>query len=72
MKLTIGKKLVQEIAAATNEQNSGANQVNSALQSLNQITQQNAALFQTLADDATNLSNQADVLNEVITYFKTK
>ncbi len=65
-------KLVQEIAAATNEQNAGANQVNSALQSLNQITQQNAALFQTLADDATNLSNQADVLNEVITYFKTK
>ena len=65
-------KLVQEIAASSSEQNSGANQVNNALQSLNQITQQNAALFQSLSDDATNLSNQADVLNEVITYFKTK
>lgn len=65
-------KLVQEITAASNEQNSGANQVNSALQSLNQITQQNAALFQSLADDAVNLSNQADVLNEFINYFKTK
>lgn len=65
-------KLVQEISAASNEQNSGANQVNSALQSLNQITQQNAALFQTLADDAQNLSKQADTLNEVISYFRTK
>ena len=65
-------KLVQEITVASNEQNSGANQVNSALQSLNQITQQNAALFQSLAEDAINLSNQADVLNEVIRYFKTK
>lgn len=64
--------LVQEISAASNEQNSGANQVNSALQSLNQITQQNAALFQTLADDALNLSNQADILNDIIGYFKTK
>ena len=65
-------KLVQEITAASNEQNSGANQVNNALQTLNQVTQQNAALFQSLADDANNLSNQADVLNEVISYFKTK
>ncbi len=65
-------KLVQEISAASNEQNSGANQVNSALQSLNQITQQNAALFQTLANDAVNLSNQADILNDIIGYFKTK
>ncbi|PLX13837.1 MAG: methyl-accepting chemotaxis protein [Marinilabiliales bacterium] len=65
-------KLVQEISAASNEKNSGANQVNSALQSLNQITQQNAALFQSLADDALNLSNQADVLNEIIGFFKTK
>jgi len=65
-------KLVQEISAASNEQNSGANQVNSALQSLNQITQQNAALFQSLAEDAANLSNQADVLNDIITFFKTK
>ncbi len=65
-------KLVQEITAASNEQNSGTSQVNNALQSLNQITQQNAALFQSLADDAENLSNQADVLNSITGYFKTK
>ncbi|HRW61839.1 MAG TPA: methyl-accepting chemotaxis protein [Bacteroidales bacterium] len=63
-------KLIQEIAAASNEQSSGANQVNNALQALNQITQQNAALFQSLSDDANNLSEQADILNEVIGYFK--
>jgi len=65
-------KLVQEISAATNEQNSGADQVNNALQSLNQITQQNAALFQSLSDEAVNLSSQADILNDIIGYFKTK
>lgn len=63
-------KLIQEIAAASHEQNSGANQVNNALQSLNQITQQNVSLFQSLNDDANNLSNQADNLNEVIRFFK--
>ncbi len=63
-------KLIQEITAAGLEQYSGANQVNNALQSLNEITQQNASLFQSLNDDANNLSNQADNLNEAIVYFK--
>ena len=36
-------KLVQEITAASIEQNSGAMQVNSAIQELNSVTQQNAA-----------------------------
>ncbi len=65
-------KLIQEIAAASQEQNSGANQVNNALQSLNQITQQNVSLFNSLNDDANDLSKQADALNEVINYFKIK
>ena len=37
---------------------------------INEITQQNASLFQSLNDDANNLSNQADNLNEVIGFFK--
>ena len=65
-------KLIQEIAAASQEQNSGANQVNHALQSLNQITQQNVSLFNSLNDDANDLSEQADALNNVINYFKIK
>ncbi|MDY6800813.1 MAG: methyl-accepting chemotaxis protein [Bacteroidota bacterium] len=65
-------KLIQEIAASSMEQNSGANQVNEALQSLNQITQQNVSLFNSLNDDASDLSSQADSLNEIISFFKIK
>jgi len=65
-------KLIQEIAASSMEQNSGANQVNEALQSLNQITQQNVSLFNSLNDDANDLSSQADSLNEIIRFFKIK
>lgn len=65
-------KLIQEIAASSMEQNSGANQVNQALQSLNQITQQNVSLFNALNDDANDLSSQADLLNEIIGFFKIK
>ncbi len=65
-------KLIQEIAAASQEQNSGSNQVNHALQSLNQITQQNVSLFNSLNDDSNDLSQQADALNDVISYFKIK
>jgi len=63
-------KLVQEISASSQEQNSGAQQINHALQTLNQITQQNALLFQSLNDDANNLSDQANSLNEIIGFFK--
>ncbi|MFP4023783.1 MAG: methyl-accepting chemotaxis protein [Thiohalospira sp.] len=65
-------KLIQEIASSSMEQNSGANQVNQALQSLNQITQQNVSLFNSLNDDANDLSSQADSLNEIISFFKIK
>jgi methyl-accepting chemotaxis protein len=63
-------KLVQEISASSQEQNSGAQQINHALQTLNQITQQNALLFQSLNDDANNLSDQANSLNEIVGFFK--
>lgn len=41
--------LVQEISAANIEQNSGADQVNSAIQQLSQISQQNAAASEEMA-----------------------
>lgn len=64
-------KLVQEIAAASIEQNSGADQVNTAIQQLNQVTQQNAAASEELATSSEELSSQADQLLEMISYFKT-
>jgi|WetSurMetagenome_2_1015567.scaffolds.fasta_scaffold02539_11 methyl-accepting chemotaxis protein len=63
-------KLVQEIAAASNEQNSGADQVNSAIQQLNQITQQNAAASEELATSSEELAGQAQQLMEMISFFK--
>lgn len=62
-------KLVQEITAASLEQNSGAEQVNSAIQQLNQVTQQNAAASEEMATSAEELSSQAEQLKEIISYF---
>ena len=68
----IGKtsKLVQEIAAASMEQNSGADQVNNAIQQLNQVTQQNAAASEEMATSSEELSSQAQQLIDMISYFK--
>jgi methyl-accepting chemotaxis protein len=63
-------KLVQEIAAASMEQNSGADQINSAIQQLNKITQQNAAASEEMATSSEELTHQADQLNHVVSFFK--
>lgn len=63
-------RLVQEIAAASIEQNSGVAQVNDAIQQLNGITQQNAAASEQLASNAEELSSQAEHMKEMIAYFK--
>jgi len=64
-------KLVQEITAASMEQNSGADQINSAIQQLNQVTQQNAAASEEMATSAEELSSQADTLKDLVAFFKT-
>ncbi len=64
-------KLVQEITAASLEQNNGASQVNNAIQQLNTVTQQNAASSEELATNAEELSGQADSLNQIISFFQT-
>ncbi|MFW5760600.1 MAG: methyl-accepting chemotaxis protein [Cyclobacteriaceae bacterium] len=65
-------RLVQEISAASIEQNSGADQVNTAIQQLNQVTQQNAAASEEMATSSEELSSQADSLLETISYFRTR
>jgi methyl-accepting chemotaxis protein len=65
-------KLVQEIAAASNEQSSGAAQVNNAIQQLNQVTQQNAAAAEEMATSAEELSSQAESLQEAMAFFRIK
>ncbi len=63
-------KLVQEITAASIEQNAGADQVNTAIQQLNMVTQQNAASSEEMATSSEELASQADSLKSTIAYFK--
>lgn len=63
-------QLVQEISMASKEQNSGAEQVNMALQQLNQITQKNSTNSQTIAYQAKELDEQANKLSQIVSYFK--
>ncbi len=62
--------LVQEINAASQEQSTGAGQVNKALQQLDQVIQQNAAASEELASTAEELSAQAEQLQGTIAYFR--
>lgn len=62
-------QLVQEIAAASMEQNAGAEQVNGAIQQLNQVIQQNAAASEEMASSSEELSGQAEQMKEVVSYF---
>ncbi len=64
--------LVQEIAAASREQNSATNQVNTAIQELSSITQENSSASEELASSAEELASQAEALKEMVAFFKTK
>ena len=63
-------QLVQEIAASSNEQNSGAMQINTAIQQLNSVTQESAATSEELSGSAEQLAHQADRLKEMVGYFR--
>ena len=63
-------RMVQEISAASSEQNNGANQINLAFQQLNNITQQNASASEELSTGAEQLANQAEQLKDLISFFK--
>src|SRR5690606_25189640 len=60
--ITKTSELVQEIAAASQEQSEGIGQINTAMSQLNQITQQNASASEELASTAEELSSQAQQL----------
>ena len=62
--------LVSEIATASIEQQSGAQQVNNAIQELNEITQQNSLSANTFTSSAQELSKLATDLKKIIDYFK--
>jgi methyl-accepting chemotaxis protein len=63
-------ELVQEIAAACSEQNSGADQINKAIMQLDQIIQQNASSAEELAATSEELTRQAEEMQSAVGYFK--
>ncbi|HSW48890.1 MAG TPA: methyl-accepting chemotaxis protein, partial [Bryobacteraceae bacterium] len=63
--------LVQEINAASSEQKNGADQINKAIQQLDQVIQQNAAASADMATTAGELSGQADQLQKTVAFFRT-
>ncbi len=62
--------LVQEITTASIEQTAGADQVNSAVQALNGVAQQNASTSQSLAGTAKEMTEHAASLKRAVAYFK--
>ena len=63
--------IVAEIAAASQEQANGIEQVNSAVTQMDEMTQQNAALVEESAAAASALSDAADGLSEQMAFFQT-
>ncbi|MCP4401526.1 MAG: hypothetical protein GY801_30040, partial [bacterium] len=61
---------VQEIAAASREQDHGANQINQAIQQLDQVTQQTATTSEKLTSMAEELALQAEQLQGTMAFFK--
>jgi methyl-accepting chemotaxis protein len=65
-------ELVQEINAASGEQDIGARQINEAIQQLDRVTQQNSATSEELASTAEELANQSRQFQETIAFFKVE
>ncbi|MDM8549200.1 methyl-accepting chemotaxis protein [Desulfobacterales bacterium HSG2] len=62
--------LVQEISAASGEQNNGAEQINKAIQQLDQVIQQNVSSSEEMASTAEDLADQAEQLREAVAFFR--
>jgi methyl-accepting chemotaxis protein len=64
-------ELVQEITAASKEQDTGAEQINKALQQLEQVIQQNASASEEMASTTEELTGQSDQLVSALAFFHT-
>ncbi len=62
--------IVGEINAASDEQASGIEQINSAVTQMDKSTQQNAAMVEQAAAAAESMSDQARLLTELVSFFR--
>jgi methyl-accepting chemotaxis protein len=63
-------ELVQEISAASREQDTGTVQINRAIQQLDQVAQQNSATSEELSATAEELAAQAEQLRKTVAFFQ--
>ncbi|HKJ05121.1 MAG TPA: methyl-accepting chemotaxis protein [Geopsychrobacteraceae bacterium] len=63
-------EFVQEIAAASREQDAGAEQINSSIQQLDMVIQQNAAATEEMASTSEELTSQSEHLRSMMAFFK--
>jgi methyl-accepting chemotaxis protein len=63
-------ELVQEISAASSEQNTGSEQINRAIQQLDQVIQQNAAAAEEMSSTSEELAAQAEQMQSTISFFR--
>jgi methyl-accepting chemotaxis protein len=64
-------ELVQEISAASREQDTGAEQINQALQQLEKVIQHNASTAEEMSAATEELSSQAENLVSALSFFRT-
>jgi methyl-accepting chemotaxis protein len=64
-------ELVQEISAASKEQDTGSEQINKALQQLEKVIQQNASAAEEMASTTEELTGQSDQLVSALGFFRT-
>lgn len=62
--------LIQDITAATNKQNDGANQINTSLQGLDEVVQLSSSESEEVAATSQSLANEAMQLQEAISFFR--
>lgn len=65
-------QLIQEISAASQEQASGVNQVNTAMVQLDKVAQSNAGSSEELAATAEEMAAQVDSLQQTMSFFKIR
>jgi len=65
-------ELVQEIAAASQEQDAGAEQINKAVQQLDKVVQQNASGAEEMASTSEELSSQSQQLQATMDFFRVE
>ena len=62
--------IVAEIAAASREQSTGLEQINTAVGQMDEMTQRNGALVEETSASAQALANQGRQLAELVGFFK--